>query len=118
MLRNKNAGREKYDYDLNIFIPEELDEEGQSYWDPSNWHIHVYAVDGNTHYEMDEAFQLSSEDIIELGLNRDPYFKDEVDTWYGYEGFMKDYWSKMTDRIKEYLESFPKYVPLTADAKQ
>lgn len=108
-LRNKNAGRTKYDYDLNIFIPEELDEDDQSYWDPSNWHIHVYSVEGNGHREVDEAFRLNSDDIIKLGLNRDEYFRDEVDVWYGYEGFMKDYWDKMTDRIKEYLESFPKY---------
>lgn len=99
----------KIDYDLNIFIPEELDLNNESYWDPANWHIHVYRVDGNGHHEVSEARRLSQEEIISLGLNKDPYFKDEADTWYGYEGFMMDYWSKMPDSLKQYLESFPKY---------
>lgn len=100
--------KNKIDYDLNIFIPEELDRHDNSVWNPNKWHIHVYIVDGNGHKEADEAFPLSIEDIESLGLNSDPYFED-VDSWYGYEGFMKDYWPKMTDRVKSYLESFPKY---------
>lgn len=108
LLRNQNAGRELMDYDLNIYIPEELDEQGRSYWDPASWHIHVYAVDGAGHYEADKSRPLSQQEIISLGLNHDEYFND-VDTWYGYDGFMKDYWSKMPDSLKLYLELFPKY---------
>lgn len=32
--RNKNRGKTLIDWDLNIYMPEELDEGGQSYWDP------------------------------------------------------------------------------------
>lgn len=109
LLRNENAGKEKFDYDLNIYIPEELDENGESFWDPTQWSIQVYDVSNGSHDQIDEPFRLDSDDIYTLGLNRDPYFKDEVDVWYGYEGFLSDYWNKMTDKLKYYLESFPKY---------
>jgi hypothetical protein len=101
--------KNKIDYDLNIYIPEELDEDNNSFWDPTQWYIHVYIVEGNTHREAGTPFKLDADDIYKLGLNRDPYFKDDVDTWYGMEGFLFDYWSKMTDRVKQYLESFPKF---------
>lgn len=102
----------KIDYDLNIFIPEELDENNKSHWDPANWHIHVYKVEGHGHQEVDRAKRLTQEEIISLGLNKDPYFTD-VDSWYGYEGFLFDYWGKMPDSLKQYLESFPKYAEKT-----
>lgn len=110
MYRNQNRNKTLADYDLNIFIPEEWDEEaGESYYDPTQWFIHVYIVDGNGHHEMEAPFELNSEDIRKLGLNRDEYFEYH-DAWYGMDGFKKDYWPKMTDRVKQYLESFPKYV--------
>lgn len=100
----------KIDYDLNIYIPEEYDEVmGDSSWDPANWHIHVYDAGGNSHKEVDVPRKLTQEEIISLGLNKDPYFKDSTDTWYGYQGFMFDYWSKMPDSLKQYLEALPKY---------
>jgi len=99
---------EKFDYDLNIFIPEEIDQNDKSYWDPANWFIHVYKVEGGAHDYADEARRLTQEEIISLGLNHDEYFTD-VDSWYGYDGFLKDYWTKMPDSLKLYLESFPKY---------
>lgn len=108
-LRNKNAHKNKIDYDLNIFIPEELDENNESFWDPTQWCIDIYEVDGYGHRQVGNLIKLSSDDIHTLGLNRDPYFKDDVDSWYGYEGFMLDYWDKMTDRLKSLLEALPKY---------
>jgi hypothetical protein len=108
MKEEHSMNKTKIDYDLNIFIPEELDKHDNSVWDHTKWMIHVYIVQGNTHAEADEPFHLTIEDIDALGLNSDPYFTD-VDSWYGHEGFIKDYWGKMTDRVKEYLESFPKY---------
>ena len=107
--RNKNAGKAIIDWDLNIFIPEELDDGGESYWDPADWRIHVYHVTERGHAEWDMPWRLTAEEIVDLGLNQDPYFKDEVDVWYGLAGFKLNYWSKMSDRLKKYFDQLPKY---------
>lgn len=107
--RNKNANKTIIDWDLNIFIPEELDAGGESYWDPANWRIHVYHVPETGHLEWDEPLALTAEEIRGLGLNRDSYFKDEVDVWYGLDQFRFEYWHSMSDRLKLYFDSLPKY---------
>ncbi len=107
--RNKNADKRPIDYDLNIFIPEQLDEGGDSVYDPANWHIHVYVHADGAQDEWDDPIQLTAEEIRALGLNKDPYFRDEVDTWYGLEGFRYEYWDKMSDRLKMYFDRLPKY---------
>lgn len=107
--RNKNAGKTLIDYDLNIYMPEELDEGGESYWDPASWRIQVYLYTDNGHQEWDEPIYLTAEEIVRLGFNRDEYFINETDTWYGLDGFRFEYWSKMSDRLKEYFDRLPKY---------
>ncbi len=107
--RNKNAGKTLIDYDLNIYMPEELDEAGESYWDPASWRIHVFIHKDGSQHEWDDPIALTAEEIQSLGLNRDSYFRNEVDTWYGLDGFRFDYWSKMSDRLKMYFDSLPKY---------
>lgn len=108
LLRNKNAGRTAYDYDLNIFMQEVEDHEGNWYYDPTSWMMHVYSVDGNGHHEVDVPRALTVEEIRSLGLNNDSYFSDG-DSWYGMQGYLKDYWKVIPDSLKEYLEGFPKY---------
>lgn len=108
--RNKNADKVLMDYDLNIFMPEELDDGGDSFWDPANWYVQVYVADKYGIDMWDDPIRLTAEEIHSLGLNHDPYFKNETDTWYGLAGFRLDYWSKMSDRLKEYFDSLPKYV--------
>lgn len=107
--RNKNAGKQLIDYDLNIYMPEELDEAGESYWDPASWRIHVFTYNNGDQYEWDDPIVLTAEEIVSLGLNQDEYFRTEVDTWYGLDGFRLDYWSKMSDRLKMYFDQLPKY---------
>lgn len=108
--RNKNHGKELIDWDLNIYMPEEYDVDADDYYyDPASWKIHVYAYKDNNHDEWDDPIELTAEEIRALGLNRDEYFKDEVDTWYGLAGFKLDYWDKMSDRLKEYFDKLPKY---------
>ncbi len=108
--RNKNKDKTLIDWDLNIYMPEEWDADKEdSYYDPASWRIQVYHVPETGHTEWDEPVYLTAEEIQNLGFNRDPYFKDEVDTWYGLEGFRLDYWSKMSDRLKLYFDSLPKY---------
>lgn len=107
--RNKNYNKTLIDYDLNIYMPEELDEAGESYWDPASWRIHVYVTDNHGHEEWDEPIVLTAEEIISLGFNRDEYFINEVDVWYGLDGFRFEYWDKMSDRLKMYFDRLPKY---------
>jgi hypothetical protein len=107
--RNKNKDKRPIDYDLNIFIPEQLDEGGDSVYDPASWCIHVYVYGDNGHDEWSEPIRLTAEEIVDLGLNRDAYFFNEVDTWYGLAGFKLDYWDKMSDRLKNYFDTLPKY---------
>ncbi len=108
LLRKKNAGRTLIDYDLNIFMDEREDRNGEWYYDPTSWSIHVYKVDGAGHHEVDEPLRLTVEEIRLLGINNDSYF-DGGDAWYGMYGYLKDYWAVLPDTIKEYLEGFPKY---------
>jgi len=109
LTRNKNANKTKIDYDLNIYMPEQLDAGGNSYWDPASWHLHVYKFQGAGHDEWDNPIELTGKEIIDLGLNQDLYFKDDVDLWYGLEGFRLEYWDKMSDRLKMYFDTLPKY---------
>lgn len=108
--RNRNADKELIEWDLNIYMPEEWDEENDdSYYDPATWKIHVYAHRDGDQNEWDDPISLTAEEIKSLGLNRDEYFKDEVDVWYGLVGFRTDYWSKMSERLQLYFDRLPKY---------
>ncbi len=110
MYRNKNRGKTLIEWDLNIYMPEEYDAELDDYFfDPASWRIHVYAYRNSDHNEWDDPIVLTAEEIHSLGFNRDPYFQNEVDTWYGLDGFKLDYWPKMSDRLKEYFDRLPKY---------
>jgi hypothetical protein len=90
-------------------MPEELDDAGESYWDPASWRIHVYKCYDGGSDEWGMPIELTAEEIVSLGLNQDSYFKDDVDVWYGLDGFRNDYWSKMSDRLKQYFDALPKY---------
>jgi hypothetical protein len=108
--RNKNANKELIDYDLNIFMPEQWDEEkDDSYYDPASWKIHVYIYKDGDQNEWDDPIALTAEEIQDLGLNRDKYFKKQTDVWYGLDGFRRKYWDKFSDRLKEYFDKLPKY---------
>jgi hypothetical protein len=110
MYRNKNRGKELVDYDLNIYMPEEFDESLDDYFfDPASWRIQVYIHKDGDQNVWDDPIVLTAEEIQSLGFNRDEYFKNEVDTWYGLEGFRLAYWHKMSDRLKEYFDRLPKY---------
>ena len=105
--RNKNAGKSLIDYDLNIYMPEELSQNGESWYDPANWRIHVYVHRNGYQNEWDDPIQLTAEEIVNLGLNQDNNF--DADSWYGLDGFRLDYWHKLSDRLKMYFDQLPKY---------
>jgi len=108
--RNKNFNKTLIDWDLNIYMPEVWDEEADdSYYDPASWKIHVYAHRDGDQNEWDDPISLTAEEIQSIGFNRDEYFKDEVDVWYGLAGFRADYWSKLSERLQLYFDLLPKY---------
>ena len=110
LLRNKNAGKTLIDWDLNIYMPEQVDAElDDYYYDPASWKIHVYAHRDGDQNEWDDPIVLTAEEIQSIGFNRDSYFKDEVDLWYGLDGFRREYWSKLSDRLKQTFDELPKY---------
>ncbi len=107
-MRNKNAGREKYIYDLNIFKQEHINGDGE-YEHMGPWYIHVYEYTGRTTEEVSEPIELTSEEASAL-IENDPYFQDhEPDLWYGLDGFMLEKWSQLSDRLKMVFETLPKY---------
>lgn len=105
--RNQNKDKTKYIYDLNIFQMEQLNSDGE-YEHFGPWYIHIYEYNGNTTEEVCNPIQLTYEETSAL-ICDDPYFLDEVDVWYGLEGFMRDKWEAMSDGLKRVFESLPKY---------
>ena len=104
--RNVNADRDKFIYDLNIYQLEELDADGE-YRHMGPWYIQVYEYDGNTTEEITAPIELTQEEYNSL-LRDDPYY-DEVDVWYGLQGFVFEKWDQLSDRLKYAFECLPKY---------
>lgn len=114
LTRNKNANKTKIDYDLNVFQQEFLAENsdtGEMEYDYAGpWYIHVYEyLETGGHRELQDPFALTSEEASALCLGQEGTYFDYPDSWYGMDGFLSDYWDCLSDRIKQYLESFPKY---------
>lgn len=106
--RNKHKDLTPYVYDLNIFQRELLNSEG-NYEHSGPWYIHIYDYTGYNTEEVADPIELTAEESANL-ITNDPYFQDhEPDLWYGLEGFMRDKWDAMTDRLKYTFESLPKY---------
>jgi hypothetical protein len=110
LTRNKNKDKIEIVYDLNIYQLEQLDADGE-YRHMGPWYIHVYEyVDGNIE-EVTAPIEVTTDEYNSLIAN-DPYF-DEVDVWYGLEGFLKDKWDLLDDRLKMVFECLPKHKELT-----
>jgi hypothetical protein len=105
--RNKNKDSTKFIYDLNIFQMEQLNGDGE-YEHMGPWYIHIYEYEGGTTFEVSEPIELTYEETSAL-ISNDPYFLDEVDVWYGLEGFVFEKWDALTDRLKLTFECLPKY---------
>jgi hypothetical protein len=105
--RNHNKDKTRYIYDLNIFQMEQLDADGE-YKHFGPWYIHIYEYTGQTVEEVTAPIELTYEETSAL-ISDDPYFLDEVDVWYGLEGFVMEKWDALTDRLKYAFECLPKY---------
>lgn len=105
-IRSKNKDKTEIIYDLNIYQLEQLDADGEyRYMGP--WYIHVYEYTGQTTEEVTAPIELTQDEYDSL-LRDDPYY-DELDVWYGLQGFMFENWDKLSDRLKMAFESLPKF---------
>lgn len=104
---------EKIDYDLNIFR-QEVEVPDQSLVDPSEgtvweyadpWYLDIYVVDANGHQQLGEPYELTAEESKALQLGTG-YFTDD-DSWYGLEGFLKDYEHQISDRLWDIFNALP-----------
>jgi hypothetical protein len=105
--RNKHKDSTKIDYDLNIYQLEQLDADGE-YRHFGSWYIQVYEVDHGSSNEVTAPIELTQDEYNNLIAN-DSYFDNEVDTWYGLEGFVFEKWHLLDDRLKMIFECLPKY---------
>lgn len=110
LTRNKNKDKIEIVYDLNIYQLEQLDADGE-YRHMGPWYIHVYEYDNGNIEEVTAPIEVTTDEYNSLIAN-DPYF-DEVDVWYGLEGFLKDKWDLLDDRLKMVFECLPKHKELT-----
>lgn len=100
----------KFDYDLNIFRQEKylgLDADGfELYGFAGPWYIHVYVVDSyqgaTMHRELGDPIELTEAEANALRLGAD-YFNYD-DSWYGHEGFLRDYGHLLSERLLKLLD--------------
>ena len=105
--RSRHVDSTKFIYDLNIFQMEQLNGDGE-YEHMGPWYIHIYEYTGGTTEEVTAPIELTYEETSAL-IADDPYFLDEVDVWYGLEGFVMEKWDQLSDRLKRTFECLPKY---------
>lgn len=108
--RNKNANKTKIDYDVNVFVREEYNADtGESHWNEDQWYLHVYDYNNGDSIEVGTAYLLTKEESFAMNFLDMDDIDESLDGWMGLDYMLVNYWDQMSDRIREYLESFPKY---------
>jgi hypothetical protein len=110
ILRNKNANKTKIEYDVNVYVREDYNHETkESTWNTDQWYLHLYDYNDGDHFEVSGTYLLTAEESFAMNFLE----TDDIDA--GLDGFMSldylmlHYRDQMSDRVLEYLESFPKY---------
>jgi hypothetical protein len=110
LVRNKNANKTKIDYDVNVFVREDYNAETkQSFWNQEQWYLHVYDYNGGDSIEVSTSWLLTKEEAFCMNFMETGDIDDGLDGWMSMDHLLNHYWNQMSDRIKEYLESFPRY---------
>lgn len=108
--RNKNAGKTLIDYDVNVYVREDYDSDtGESTWNTDQWYLHVYDYNGGSHEEVSTPFLLTAEESFAMNFLEMDDIDEGLDGWMSMDYLLKEYREQMSDRIREYLEGFPKY---------
>lgn len=109
MYRNQNRDKTRIDYDVNVYVREEVGEHGDSYWNQDHWYLHVYDYNDGAHEEVSVPFLLTPAESFAMNFVGRNDVDGGLDCWMSMEYLMSNYWDVMSDRVKEYLEGFPKY---------
>ena len=108
--RNKNASKTPIEYDINVYVREEYNAEtGESFWNEDQWYLHVYDYNNGDSIEVGTPFLLTKEETFAMNFLGMDDIDESLDGWMGMSYMLENYWGQMSDRIREYLESFPKY---------
>jgi hypothetical protein len=123
LTRNKNKGKTRIDWDLNIYCPEQWYGE-ESTWDPELWNINarIYSQEF-TVVDTDYTITLLPKEAKAIGLlqhgkaskkNTDQIFDDWLDAgldgFIDLHGFNELYRSRCSDRVLEFLDGLPQYL--------
>ena len=109
--RNKNAHKTLIEYDVNVYVLEEYNHDTmESYWDETKWYLHVYNYNHGDHMEVSTPYLLTAEESFAMNFVERDDIDAGLDGWMSMDYLLEEYRDVMSDRIREYLEGFPKYV--------
>ena len=110
MYRNKNRDKTPIEYDINVYVREEYNlETRESFWNTNQWYLHVYDYNGGQHEEVSVPYLLTAEESFAMNFVERGDIDPALDGWMDMDYMLTEYRDVMSDRIREYLESFPKY---------
>lgn len=128
MTRNKNKGKTKIDWDLNIFCPEQWYGQG-TFWDPDLWKINARIYNDGYIVDTDYTITLLEKEAKALGLVDwakestltggsnsleyavfDEWLDAGLDCWLDLYHFNKMYRDRCSDRLLEFLDTLPQYL--------
>ncbi|MFY9331787.1 MAG: hypothetical protein WAO41_08935, partial [Candidatus Nanopelagicales bacterium] len=94
-----------------VYVREEYNAEtGESFWNEDQWYLHVYNYDGGRNpFEVGTPFLLTKEESFAMNFLGMDDIDGGLDGWMSMDYLLAEYKDQMSDRIREYLESFPKY---------
>jgi hypothetical protein len=108
--RNKNKHKTIIDYDVNVYVRDNYDLESKISWqNPNEWYLHVYDYNDGQQEEVSRPFLLTKEEAFAMNFLDHDDIDDGMDGWMSMDHLMTEYKDVMSDRIREYLEGFPKY---------
>jgi hypothetical protein len=110
LLRNKNAHKTKIDYDVNVYVLEDFNSEThESTWNTDQWYLHVYDYNNGDPEEVSQSYLLTKEEAFAMNFENTGDIDAGLDGWMSMDHLMTNYWEQMSDRVKYYLEQFPRY---------
>ena len=108
--RNPNYGKTLIDYDVNVYVLEDYNSETkESFWNTDQWYLHVYDYNDGCHEEVSTPYLLTAEESFAMNFLGMDDIDEGLDGWLSMDHILTEYREQMSDRIREYLESFPKY---------
>lgn len=108
--RNKNKHKTVIDYDVNVYVRDYYDLESKISWqNPNEWYLHVYDYNDGNPEEVSRPFLLTKEEAFAMNFMETDDIDGGMDGWMSMDYLLTEYKDQMSDRIREYLEKFPKY---------